>query len=165
MPELAQEIRRLVHLAYPTASQDVMDVLRRDYFIDALDDSDLRWRVYQVKAKSLDDAVCAAVEMEAYKKAERQRVQPRKSLRQIDYSKLENHPVATENYALEKMQRQMEQLKEMMGKLKLRPNFGLPESGKKDRKDIDCWNCGMKGHYRSECRKPRQPQRSQNSSN
>ena len=91
-----------------------MDVLGRDYFIDALDESNLRWRVYQLKAKSLDDAVCAAVEMDAYEKAERQQVQLRNSLRQIDYSKQENHSVTTENYSLEKMQRQMEQLKEMM---------------------------------------------------
>ena len=61
-----------------------MDVLGQDSFINALDDSDPHWRVYQVKAKSIDDAVCAAVEMEAYKKAERQRAQGRKNLRQLD---------------------------------------------------------------------------------
>ena len=74
-----------------------MDVLGRDYFIDSLDDSDLRWRVYQVKAKSLDDAVCAAVEMEAYKKAERQRIQPRKSVRQVNHYKYENSPSPAAN--------------------------------------------------------------------
>ena len=163
LPELAQEIRRLVHLAYPTASQDVMDVLGRDYFIDALDDSDLRWRVYQVKAKSLDDAVCAAVEMEAYKKAERQRVQPRKSLRQIEHHQFENS-VPSEKISLEKLQQQMEHLKEMIGKLSQKSN--LPSEGvKKERKEIECWNCGNKGHYKSECRKPRQFQKPQNSLN
>ena len=166
LPELAQEVRRLVHLAYPTASQDVMDVLGRDYFIDALDDSDLRWRVYQVKAKSLDDAVCAAVEMEAYKKAERQRIQPRKSVRQVDLYKYENSlSPAANDMSLEKIQQQMEQLKEMMEKLKQKPNFSQQGSGKKERKDIECWNCGIKGHYRSECRKPRQFQKPQNLSN
>ena len=57
-------------MAYLTATPDVMDVLGRDSFTDASDDSKLCWRVYQVKAKSLDDVVCAAVEMEAYKNAE-----------------------------------------------------------------------------------------------
>ena len=119
LPELAQEIRRLVQLAYPTATPDVMDVLGRDSFIDALDDSDLRWRVYQVKAKSLDDAVCAAVEMEAYKKAERQRAQGRKNLRQLDKFQQgnttywSNHEPAN----LHQMQKQIDSLREMLQKI------------------------------------------------
>ena len=144
-----------------------MDVLGKDYFIDSLDDSDFRWWVYQVKLKSLDDAVCAAVEMEAYKKDERQRIQPRKSVRQVNHYKYENSlsTAANETISLEKIQQQMEQLKEMIEKLKQKPNFSQQGSGKKERKDIKCWNCGIKGHYRSECRKPRQFQKPQNSSN
>ena len=84
LPELAQELRRLVQLAYPTASLDILDVLGKDQFIDALDDSEIRWRVYQIKARTLDDAVCAAVEMEAYKKAESQRSHFRKPVRRLN---------------------------------------------------------------------------------
>ena len=45
LPELGQEIRRLVQLAYPTVGENIVDVLGKDYFIDSIDDKDLRWRV------------------------------------------------------------------------------------------------------------------------
>ena len=40
--------------------------------------------VYQFKVRTLDDAVCAAVEMEAYKKAEREKSNLRKPLRHLN---------------------------------------------------------------------------------
>ena len=30
-----------------------------------------------------------------------------------------------------------------------------PDKGKKPRKDVECWNCGDKGHFRHQCKKPK----------
>ncbi len=32
-----------------------------------------------------------------------------------------------------------------------------PDKGKKPRRDIECWNCGGKGHFRHQCKKPKKP--------
>ena len=74
LPELGQQIRTLVAQAYPGANPKVLEVLGRDYFIDAIDDPDIRWRIYQAKPDNLDGAICTAIEFEAYKSAEKQRI-------------------------------------------------------------------------------------------
>ena len=51
--ELAQDIRKLIRLAYPSASADVREQLSKDCFIDALNDHDLEWAFLQGKPHSL----------------------------------------------------------------------------------------------------------------
>jgi hypothetical protein len=70
-------------LEYPNASLEMQDILAKDYFIDALDDKDLRWRIYEIKSKTLDEALCSTIELECYKKAEMQRAQNSKTVRTI----------------------------------------------------------------------------------
>ena len=83
LPELGQAIKRLVRLAYPQAGYELVNSLGRDYFLDALGDSDLRLQVYQARPSNIDEAVCVAVEFEAFKKAELQRASFRKSARVV----------------------------------------------------------------------------------
>ena len=45
LPELGQTIRRLTHLAYPTAPIDVRETLAKEQFIDALVDAVMRLRI------------------------------------------------------------------------------------------------------------------------
>ena len=49
LPELGQDIRRLVNLAYHTAPHDVIETLARGSFIDALMDSNMRLKVKQAR--------------------------------------------------------------------------------------------------------------------
>ena len=63
LPELGQNIRRLTNLAYPTAPYDIMETLSKEYFIDALFDSDLRLRIKQSRPATLNDAIHQAVEL------------------------------------------------------------------------------------------------------
>ena len=53
LPELAQGIRRLVRNAYPDANYQMMDSLAKDQFMDALDNPDLRWKIFQTGQKVL----------------------------------------------------------------------------------------------------------------
>ena len=55
--ELAQHVRRLTNLAYPTVPADVKETLVKDHFIDVLLDSDPRLRIKQARHRSLNDDV------------------------------------------------------------------------------------------------------------
>ena len=66
LPELVQDINRLVRLAYPSATIDVREQLAKDYFIDALNDHDLEWTVLRRKPESVENALKLALEYEAF---------------------------------------------------------------------------------------------------
>jgi len=49
LPGLAQEIQRLVRQAYPEAPLSVRDVLEKDYFVRAIADMDIHWKILQTR--------------------------------------------------------------------------------------------------------------------
>ena len=71
--ELAQDVRKLIRLAYPSATSEVREQLSKDCFIDALNDHDLEWAVLQGKPCSVEDALKLALEYEAFQKGRRGR--------------------------------------------------------------------------------------------
>lgn len=73
LPELSQAIQRLVRQAYPDAPQSVREVMERDHFLDAIPDTDIRWKVLQARPKTVRDALSIATEVEAFQASERQR--------------------------------------------------------------------------------------------
>jgi hypothetical protein len=75
LPELGESIRRLIHLAYPTATREVTEIIAKNQFVDALNDFDMRLRIQQFRPRTLNDAVRLVVEIEAFCRAERQRRQ------------------------------------------------------------------------------------------
>ena len=66
LSELAQDVNRLVRLAYPSATVDVREQLSKDYFIDALNDHELEWAVLRGKPESVDNALKLALEYESF---------------------------------------------------------------------------------------------------
>ena len=68
---MAQDIRRLTNLAYPTAPSDVRETLAKEQFVDSIISSDMRLRIKQARPQSLNEVVRHAVELEACNKAER----------------------------------------------------------------------------------------------
>jgi len=69
LPELAEDIERLVRLAYPEAQSEMSEVLAKDQFIDALTDEDIRLRIRQSHPKSLRGALETALQLESYQLA------------------------------------------------------------------------------------------------
>ena len=71
LPELGAYIKRLVFSAYPGASWDTREMLAIEAFMNALQDYDLKLRVYDSKPETLDEAVCAAENLEGFMRAEK----------------------------------------------------------------------------------------------
>ena len=46
-----------------------MESLAKDHFLDAIDNPDLRWKIFQARTASLDEALETAIEYEAFQKA------------------------------------------------------------------------------------------------
>lgn len=73
IPELAQSIKKLTRQSYPKVSQDVIEALALDHFIDALTETEIRLRLREVGPKTLAEAEKIAVRMEAHRIADKQR--------------------------------------------------------------------------------------------
>lgn len=71
LPELGQTIRRLVNKAYPTAPGEVRETLAKEHFLDAFVNTEMRIKIKQARPIDLNTAVCLAVELETFYKAER----------------------------------------------------------------------------------------------
>ena len=57
LSELAQAIRRLANLGYPTAICDIRETLAKDQFVDALVDSEMRICIKQSRPTILNEAI------------------------------------------------------------------------------------------------------------
>ena len=154
LPELGQQIRALVAQVYPGANAEVLDVLGRDHFIDTIDDPDIFWRIYQAKPENLDGAICTAVEFEAYKAAEKQRVSSKRFIRDISShtKNLAAQDAQEEESLLAKLQKQIADLQKQLQASRGKENTGH-KNGKQQgqRPPVRCWNCGEAGHVQYNC--------------
>ena len=91
LSELAEEVEHLARLAYPNAAAEMVEVLAKDQFIDALPDEDFRLRLRQSKPESLQQALEQALELESIYLANKQ---CSKFVREIQ---LESNPTAQVN--------------------------------------------------------------------
>ena len=164
LPELAQHIRRLTNLAYPTVPADVKETLAKDHFIDALLDSDLRLRIKQARPRSLNDAVRHSVELEAYVKAEKKIGESRGILKSVTSGPAGNTTAKLNDdkdvhKMLAELSKAVASLKtEMIGLKKksdsrISPNAMSPRNANESwKKNVECFKCGLKGHIKRECK-------------
>ena len=73
LAELMEDIERLARLAYPDAAPAMLELLAKDQFIDSLTDEDTKLKIRQSRPDSLQQALEAALELESYQLATRQR--------------------------------------------------------------------------------------------
>ncbi|XP_069106987.1 uncharacterized protein [Argopecten irradians] len=90
LSEVAQSIRKLTRQAYPTADENLTSILALDHFIDALQDSEMRLRVRELRPKTINEAETHAIRLEAHRLADRQRG---KTVHQVCQEELLNIPV------------------------------------------------------------------------
>ena len=131
----------------------------RDHFLDALGDSDLRFKIFQAHTETFDETVAAAIEMEAFQQAERQR-HSRRFVREIssgessvDVAQISGaNTKATEPRKTspnDELLKQIENLTKVITEMKSqisKPIFNHNEKTPFDRSNLKCWNCGELGH-------------------
>ena len=155
LPELAEDVERLARLAYPGASPPMLEVLAKDQFVDALPDEDMRLRIRQSRPSSLRATLEAALELESYQLASRQRSKPvrevvvahggqNRSERQSTATRPEAGDAATQ---LEEVARTLQQCVERL--TSTQAPRGRP---RRPNKTLVCWECGEKGHRRRDCK-------------
>lgn len=93
LPELAQAIKKLTRRAYPGTSPIVRDTLALDYFIDAINETDIRLRLREVGPKTIYEAENIAVRLEALRLADRQKG---RSVRTADACDTDDSKMASE---------------------------------------------------------------------
>ena len=71
LQDLSHDIERLVALAYPDTSSELRDVLGRDAFIDALNNTSLEFKVKEKETPTLAKALTTALRLEALYKSKK----------------------------------------------------------------------------------------------
>ena len=151
-PELAQDLKRLVARAYPSAPAALQEILTKDQFVDSLTDSDMRLRIKQSKPLSLSKMVQLAIELEAYDKAEKH-MSPMSNIKRTVRS-----TVTTDNDTdhFSALQTKIEELTKQLNSLQ-QGNQGSKKYNRgqrrSDRPNKVCWICREEGHFQSKCPK------------
>ena len=107
LQELAGDVERLARLAYPDATDDMLDIIVRDQFLDAFRNEDLRLRVRQSRPASANEALERALELESYQLGNRHRSRTVREVQLEQHIDEGEHPVnktAVDAGSLEKLQ-------------------------------------------------------------
>ena len=135
LPELGQDIRRLVMNAYPRIKQEGLEELAVERFRQAIRDSSVRLAVFQSKPKTLDEVVRAAVDAESWCISEGQHT--REQVRAAGEA-----PGIT----MEQLAARLQQLSETMEKMEENRR-----GGRRSYNNVLCYNCQKEGHIARNC--------------
>ncbi|XP_036355945.1 uncharacterized protein LOC118761880 [Octopus sinensis] len=69
LQQLAQDLEGMVHKAYPTAAPDLLSLLLKEQFIDALESTNLKVQVKQTRPGTMQEALASVLEFESYIKS------------------------------------------------------------------------------------------------
>ena len=139
LTELAQDVRKLAHKAYPTVPVSARDELAADAFIDALNDVEMEWFIRQGKSQSPDGVLRLALEYEAFQTG-RQRRMGAKSV------------VRAHGETLSEAQGPVSAYDEVIGRIAHLVS-NPPAKAVSARTPKACFGCGVVGHFKSDCPK------------
>ena len=108
MPKLAQEIKKLTRKAYPNATQELLNVLSLDHFIDAIDNEAIRLRLREVCPRDINEAENIGVRLEAHMIADKNR---HKYVRELNNVGMTDEPEIMND--MEDLRNEMEELKRL----------------------------------------------------
>ena len=130
---LADDIRRLVDRVFQDIPAGARDKLARDSFIDALTDGEMRTRILQMRTRTIQEAMEAAIELEALSRAEKERSHRR--VREIGGSQ------QTDRAEVDDLRAELKQLKKLLSDMNSRPNNNQRR----------CYNCNDPTHLVKDC--------------
>ena len=139
LPELAQDVKRLVRFAYPTAGVELREQLARDCFIDSLGDDNMQYSVYQKGTTTVDQAVSAALQYEAFYASRRKPNLPRPVRVQYEMGGPYQPDIFADSTT--RMEQTVNKLAQIVESVKM-------QKGK-----VKCFYCGEEGHIRKHCNK------------
>ena len=175
LPELAQAIQRLVRQAYPEAPLSVREVLEKDYFVDAITDTDIRWKILQSRPRTIQEALATATEVEAFQVSQRQRLRPSRLTANMVWAQVPDKQGNTYDSSLsnflteirkdlEDQRRLLEDLTRKIaspGRMKHWSTWGPRNIGRVMERGRswgpgnngrgNCWNCNHPGHFSRDC--------------
>ena len=166
LQELGQTIRELCALSYPEFDEKGQDRLARGHFLDAVVTPEIREGLFRAQPRTLDDAVEAALNTEAFLRMEGQRNEVKRS---TTYSRaLEECEVSAIREQQPRNPTIDEIVKKVLDALDMRngrntikpdvpdrrPEQTMPTKVS-EREDNRCFNCNELGHWRNQCPYPR----------
>lgn len=183
-PELADELRRLVALAYPAAAHALRQELARDQFVEALSSVRLQQRLKEDPPADLDAAVARAVQLDALWSSQRAPLQAAGGFSEPTAQVLPvlgtaSVPAASSDTlpalrkAAERLDAATERLVQAAEKLALTTTSAYEARagshaagaqppwisrtrphGPPTRWEPTCWHCGLPGHLQRDCPAP-----------
>ena len=158
MAELGREIAKLVRLSHPTADQATREVIGINSFLEALPGpvSDMKLHVIKGRPRTLQEAVAHATEVDAVLEAESRKGGKRRGeVRRMATSSEEDSREEVERLkrGLEKMQTELTQTKYELAETKTELKRNGRRGERRSLKDVICYQCGDKGHYKRDCKK------------
>ena len=151
LPALAQDISKLVQRAYPDIGRPGVEELAIEKFREALPDHGQRVAVYQSKAKTLDQALKATIDMESWQISEARRPTPSHKLRSTTGGESE-----TQSWEDDDIAAAIESMLE--GFLQRLPGQGTEPARTKER-TVQCYYCQKMGHFQRDCKKKKADER------
>ncbi|MES9883163.1 MAG: C2HC-type zinc finger protein, partial [Sedimenticola sp.] len=154
--ELAQDIKRTVRMAYPGASMEVREQLCRDCFVDALNDKEIQWSIYQQSPKTMDESVHLAVKLEAFHASTQRNSVPPRGLR-MQHEEREQDMYQISDRGRNTSRPEIADIVDRLAKMEVRvssqtkapTNQTQSSYGNKSRGK--CHFCGKEGHWQKDC--------------
>ena len=146
LQELAENLERLAMLAYPSAPEEMKDLLAKEQLIDAILDGDTRLRLKQSRPHSLRAALTLAMELESYRLASRQRDF---QVRGVNCDTAEGTSTEKPGHGECGQDDLLAQVKGLLAEV-VSQGRGHPYQGDPDTRP-QCWGCGKRGHIKRNC--------------
>jgi hypothetical protein len=154
LPELAEEVEHLARLAYPDAAAQMVEVLAKDQFIDALPDEEFRLRLRQGKPGTLQQALEQALELESLYQANKQRSKIVREVQLGSAPAAQVNKTQLEEGALETLQCILDAVQQCTSQSKGRQR-STNQKGRVSRatgqRPLVCWRCKKEGHIQRFC--------------
>ncbi|XP_070532957.1 uncharacterized protein [Ptychodera flava] len=144
LADLGQSVLELTELAYPELDCKAIDRLARQYFVEAIPDQNVRMDLHRERPRCLEEAIRAAISIEAYLHTEDDRLGKRRQhIRVVKSDNEYNTPLPQQTTSTQN-------LTDIYGLIQAIHRDQIKEQNQRDerRRRGECFNCGRTGHIR-----------------